>query len=187
MSPSVRLQGPAVTRPPCQARATVAALSPAVLIASIAALVFSVPFQSCVKIGADEDFELAKPVLWLAGYDMYSQVWDDQPPLYTYLIVQALSNLSYSVAWPRLITCGFAGLLLASAFGILRPVYGLVAASLSALFLMASPGFIELSCSCMQEIPALAPVVAALWVGSLANGRGWWPAASRTEHPDVGC
>src|SRR5207253_7571957 len=56
------------------------------------------PLASAIKIGADEDFELSKPVLCLHGYRLYSEVWNDQPPLYTFLITQLLRHVSRSVA-----------------------------------------------------------------------------------------
>jgi 4-amino-4-deoxy-L-arabinose transferase-like glycosyltransferase len=39
--------------------------------------------------------------------------------------------------------------------------------------LIASPGFLTLSCSCMQEIPALAPTLAALWLLLMGYQKSW--------------
>ncbi len=186
--------------------------------------------------------------LCLNGYKLYSEVWNDQPPLRTFLITQAVRlqgnqptpSLSpsdsgtgvspvrietdgrvrgaedrqdalshYSPLGPRLVTVAFAALLLISVFimalhvarqsgaGVspawaegeagrertrgtqsegesvpsLRSVRSFAArlwtAGLATALLIASPGFLELSSSCMLEIPALATALAglcALWV-----------------------
>ena len=131
------------------------------------------PLRTAVEIGPDEGFELAKATLCLHGYNLYSQAWNDQPPLHTFLVTQALRHVSSSVLVPRLITVCFAAFLLASVFQIARRVNGLAVAALAAGLLMASPGFLTLSSSCMLEIPALAPATAALWMLLLPNRSGW--------------
>ncbi len=49
------------------------------------------PLGRIVKIGADEDFELTKATLCLKGYHLYTDVWDDQPPLHTFLVTNIVS------------------------------------------------------------------------------------------------
>jgi len=51
------------------------------------------PLRTAVKIGADEDFELSKATLRLHGYQLYTQIWDDQPPLDTFIITQLLTHV----------------------------------------------------------------------------------------------
>ncbi len=131
------------------------------------------PLRTAVEIGPDEGFELAKATLCLHGYKLYSQVWNDQPPLHTFLITQALRHVSLSVLVPRLITVCFAACLLGSVFQIARRVHGLAVAVLTAGLLIASPGFLTLSSSCMLEVPGLAPATAALWMLLLPNRSGW--------------
>jgi hypothetical protein len=97
-----------------------------------------------------------------------------------------------------LVTVGFAALLLVSvfimacsvgrertqgtqregeAFQSLRSVRSFAArlwtAALAMVLLMASPGFMELSSSCMMEIPALSPAVAALCVLLVGRKDKW--------------
>jgi dolichyl-phosphate-mannose-protein mannosyltransferase len=61
-----------------------------------------------------------------------------------------------------LVSVAFACVLLASVFLIGVRLGGLVAATAAALLLLLSPAFLELSSSCMMEIPALAPAIAAI-------------------------
>src|SRR5205814_889334 len=48
------------------------------------------PLRTAIKIGADEGFELGKATLCLNGYKLYTDIWNDQPPLHTFLITQVL-------------------------------------------------------------------------------------------------
>jgi len=160
------------------------------------------PPGTAIKIGADEDFELSKVTLVQKGYKLYTEVWNDQPPLYTFLLRQMTNSDSPKVLGPRLMTVCFSVLFLSSFFLIVfflssslsspasktelfphsaEPLWParhsdlrtkgncvrgspLITATLATLFLTCSPGFLELSCSVMQEIPALAPILAAMAV-----------------------
>src|SRR5262249_6977075 len=113
-----------------------------------------VPLRKAVQIGVDEGFELTKATLSLKGFKLYSEVWNDQPPLHTFLITQILKHISPSVLGPRLATSMFAAVLLAAVFFVGLRISGLFVAALATALVIVSPGFIELSSSCMLEIPA---------------------------------
>jgi 4-amino-4-deoxy-L-arabinose transferase-like glycosyltransferase len=121
-----------------------------------------IPLGTAVQIGADEGFELAKATLCLKGHRLYTEVWNDQPPLHTFLVTQILKHLSRSALGPRVLTIAFSLLLLSAIFIIALRVHGVAVACLATAFVIVSPGFIELSSSCMLEIPALAMAVTAV-------------------------
>lgn len=179
----------------------------AVLLGAFFLLQSWIPLRSAVQIGADEGFEVAKATLCLHGHRLYSEVWNDQPPLHTWLITQVLKlqsrnrssrlvtptfesarspvgepalpgtgstsaaaepgeadrrdALSHdntdrqdalarnSILGPRLVTSAFTALLLVSVFLICRRVSGLLVGTLTTALLLVSPGFLELSSSCM--------------------------------------
>src|ERR1035441_7824256 len=128
------------------------------------ALQCCLPLATAVKIGADEDYELSKAVLCLNGHRLYTEVWSDQPPLYVSLLTVILKHFSPAVLGSRLLTTASTLLLLGSLFLLVLKTNGRLAAALATGLLIASPGFLELSSSAMQEIPALAPAAAALCV-----------------------
>ena len=67
-------------------------------------------------------------------------------------------------------------MLIVAVFWTSLRIHGAFAATLTTLWLIASPGFLELSSSVMQEIPALAPAVAALAVLLVGPQTRWfWP------------
>jgi hypothetical protein len=132
------------------------------LILSFLAIESFVPMRTAVQIGADEGFELAKATLCVHGHRLYTEIWNDQPPLHTFLVTEILKHASGSVLGPRLLTVAFSVLLLIAVFSIVRRVSGPLAASLTTAMIIMSPGFIELSSSCMLEIPALATALGAI-------------------------
>lgn len=151
----------------------------------VLALYLLLPLRTSVQIGADEGFELAKAILCLHGHDLYREVWNDQPPLHSFIITQVLRHISPSILGPRLVTTMFTVLLLLSVFGIVRRLSGLFAATMTTGLLIVSPGFVELSSSCMLEIPALALAVAALGLlfGDCRRVPRLSAAAPRTRNP----
>ena len=143
------------------------------MLVGFVALQCCLPLATAVKIGADEDYELSKAVLCLNGHRLYTEVWSDQPPLYVSLLTVILKHLSPAILGPRLLTTASTLLLLGSLFLLVLKTNGRLAAALATGLLMASPGFLELSSSAMQEIPALAPAAAALCVLLVCPAGKW--------------
>jgi hypothetical protein len=132
------------------------------LLVLFGAIEFLMPMRTAVQIGADEGFELAKATSWLHGFKLYSEIWNDQPPLHTFIITQALQHLSHQVLVPRLITVFFGAVLVVGFFFIVARFSGAFSAAVAALLLLASPGFVELTSSCMLEIPSFSCAIVAL-------------------------
>jgi hypothetical protein len=162
-------QSPALGRVEWGGRHGKAALALLILLAGFIVLQGFLPLGTTVQIGADEGFELAKATLGLHGHGLYTEVWNDQPPLHTFLVIQVLEHLSPGVLGPRLVTVIAAAVLLVGVFSLTYRVCGVGVAGLTVALLLVSPGFLELSASCMLEVPALAPAVLAL--GVLVGGR----------------
>jgi 4-amino-4-deoxy-L-arabinose transferase-like glycosyltransferase len=149
------------------------AVSIATLLAGFLAALSFLPLRTAVLIGADEGFETAKAVLWLKGYHLYTDVWNDQPPLHTFVLTEVIRHFSFTMLGPRLLTAAFALLMLTALFFLAWRLTGTRVAVLTTLFLIASPGFILLGCSCMLEIPGLAPVLASLCLLAFAERMPW--------------
>jgi hypothetical protein len=143
------------------------------LLAVFIALQSLLPLATAIKIGADEDFELSKAVLLNHGHKLYTEIWSDQPPLYTFVMAQLIQHVSHSILPARLLSVALAAVLLTSVFFLVRRTNGLLPATLATALLIGSPGFLELTSSSMQEIPALAPVIASLSLLHLAPHTKW--------------
>lgn len=132
------------------------------ILGALIAVECALPLGTAVKIGADEDFELSKVPLVLHGHGLYTEVWNDQPPLYAFLLSRLAIHFSYSILFPRLLTVGASLVLIGSFYLLAVRLGGMFVATLASGFLIASPGFLELSSSAMQEVPALSPVLLCL-------------------------
>jgi hypothetical protein len=137
---------------------------PILITALFLGLLSTARIATAIKTGADEDYELSKALLYVRGFHFYTQIWNDQPLLHTALVAAILNHISPSVLGPRLLTAIFSVVLLISLFSLSKRFSGLFAAALATVFLIGSPGFVDLSASCMVEIPALSAAVAALAV-----------------------
>jgi hypothetical protein len=117
----------------------------------------SIPqLRSAVEIGGDEGYELMKAFLHNAGYELYAEIWNNQPPMHT-LIVSALFRVVGPSAYAaRLVSVFFSGLLLWALFRCVRTTSTANAAALACGFLVLSDSFLPLSASVMLEIPALS-------------------------------
>jgi hypothetical protein len=60
-----------------------------ILLLAFILLISALPLRTTLRISADEDFEFAKVELCSKGYQLYTQIWNDQPPLYTFLLARA--------------------------------------------------------------------------------------------------
>lgn len=114
------------------------------------------------EFGGDEGYELYKGYLMSNGYHLYSDIWNDQPPLHTWLLSWLFSVLGRSAGVGRcvsVISCGF----ICYAVAIIGfRMAGWKAAVSSVIILLAWPNVFELSISAMLEIPMMA-----LFAGSL--------------------
>jgi 4-amino-4-deoxy-L-arabinose transferase-like glycosyltransferase len=146
------------------------------LLAGVFALQSRVPLGTAVQFGADEGFDLAKATLCLHGHGLYSEVWNDQPPLYTWLVTQVLKHVSAGILGPRLVTVAFAAILVMGVFVIVYRASGPLTGALTGALIIASPGFLELSSSCMLEIPALATAILGLGVLVVLPRVKWYGA-----------
>lgn len=74
---------------------------------------------TAIRIGADEDFELAKAVQLIKGNALYSEVWNDQPAFHTALTTLILKSSGLMVAGPRLLTVFLSAVLIGAMFLII--------------------------------------------------------------------
>jgi 4-amino-4-deoxy-L-arabinose transferase-like glycosyltransferase len=162
-----------------------------------------VPMRTAVQIGGDEGFELAKALLWKGGYQLYEQVWNDQPPLHTWILTKLVrasrdapksgmggENAGSRVPDPsitnsdsrdllaaRLVSVFFGCVLIAALFSMALKLNGLPVAVLACAMLICSPGFLGLCASCMLEVPAFATAVASMALlvcAAAGTPKEWW-------------
>ncbi len=129
----------------------------------LARWVFSTPI---FEFDTDEGFNLMKALLLDQGYDLYAQIWSDQPPLFTHVLAFIMDIFGYHVEPGRVLVLLSACLLLWGAFLYLRIASGTAQAFLGALAILWIPNFLKLSYSVMIGLPAIA--LAMISLASLA-------------------
>jgi hypothetical protein len=130
------------------------------------------PLRKVVQVGGDEGYSLMKAALQAQGYPLYSEIWSDQPPLYT-TFLQLLFRCCGTSALPaRIASLVLASLLLWSTFEIINQKAGAIAASLASFLLASSDSFLTWSCSAMPEMPTLALAAASAFLAARVEGGG---------------
>ena len=128
-------------------------------------LIYSLlPLGTAFAFGDDESYEVIKGFMCSKGYKLYTEIWNDQPPVSTVLLAAAFKAWGPSILTARLVAAGF-GLVLFSAFHeLVRQRSGQWTALLATFFLLASPSVLPLSVSVMLEVPAIGTGLVSAWL-----------------------
>lgn len=119
--------------------------------------------QGAFEFNPDEGTNLIKARLVREGFDLYKQIWSDQPPLFTALLSSWFGLFGSSVYSGRLLVLLFSILLLWGLYQNIRIRIDILTARIACLFLILSSGFPLLSISVMIGIPSLALAVLSLY------------------------
>jgi len=133
-----------------------------ILLLVFTALVLSGPDKSFSELDMDEGINAMKALLLSKGFHLYSDIWSDQPPLFTYLLKQWMELFGQSLVAGRALVSFTAAVLAASLFSIIRKNSSLVAAVLTLSLLLISCRFIKYSGALMIGLPALSFAVLSI-------------------------
>lgn len=117
---------------------------------------FMFPFIERFKLDPDEGFNAIKGLLLVRGYPLYSEIWSDQPPLFTYLITATIRVFGHDINALRTLVLLFSTTLLGSAYFFLLFTWGTWHALAGALLIFLLPFYTMLSVSVMIGLPAIA-------------------------------
>ena len=121
------------------------------------------PVRAAVQIGGDELFEVTKAFLVAKGHALYTEVYNDVPPLHTYFLAGLFRLFGPTIGVGRALAVAFGVLLLGGCFALVRRRCGLFAAIVASIALLLAPEVAVLSVSVMLEVPAIAVALWALW------------------------
>lgn len=145
-------------------------LAAIVLLVGYGASIATMP--EAVMFDGDEGFNLIKARLVGEGHSLYTQVWSDQPPVFTYLLRGWAMLFGESVRAARMLTVTLAVAGVWTASRIVASLFGQTAGLLSILLVFGSRRFGRLAMSVMIGLPAIAIGLVALWL-ILAARRRW--------------
>jgi Dolichyl-phosphate-mannose-protein mannosyltransferase len=124
-------------------------------------LLFS-PFTSAFQLDSDEGFNLMKAMLLADGHELYSEIWSDQPPLFTYALACLIKVFGNSVNAARVLVLVSSCALIWAACRAMRTIAGEVHAIACGLLIILLPHYAKLSVSVMVGLPAITLAVASL-------------------------
>jgi len=137
------------------------ALAAAVLYAGIMVTLY--PYRDVFAFDPDEGINAMKALLLERGYALFTQIWSDQPPLFTWLLRLWFDVFGWDVNTGRVLVLLFAAAIVFALYDISRLVAGHGAALTACGLLAASAYFPRLSVSLAIGLPAVALATLALW------------------------
>lgn len=128
------------------------------------------PWWAAYDLHVDEGFNLAKAAAVTEGHALYREVWNDQPPLLTYVLSAVHRLVPHSVAAARIVILLFSIVLVTSLFRVVLRAEGRLAAGAAALLLLSCGFFLQLSVTVLVGLPAIALAMLSIDLAS-AGGR----------------
>ena len=103
----------------------------------------------------DEGINLVKAQMFMRGYPLYSEIWNDQPPAFTYMLAGDFHFFGMKANNGRILVLLLACGLIWAMLQYLQQVWGSVHALAGAALLVLLPRFTDLSVSVMVGLPAI--------------------------------
>ncbi|MCX6071812.1 MAG: hypothetical protein NTU91_13315 [Chloroflexi bacterium] len=148
----------------------------AVVAAFMLVILLFLPFRFKFEFDPDEGIQLIKAFLYTKGYALQTEIYSDQPPVFTVVLSTLFRIFGPEVLVARLAVLAFSCLLLTAGAHYLKLFHGQLHYLVALLFLITLPGYPELSVSAMIGLPSMSLAmvsVLALGVWHRRSGRGW--------------
>jgi 4-amino-4-deoxy-L-arabinose transferase-like glycosyltransferase len=120
------------------------------------------PFRNVFQFDLDEGINLMKAMLVVHGYPLYTQIWSDQPPLFTHILAISFRIFGMQVNVARMVVLAFSALLIWGLSQYLRSVWGFWSMLAGIIFVSVLPYYFTLSVSTMIGLPSITFAVLAL-------------------------
>ncbi len=113
------------------------------------------PFRARFEFDPDEGINAIKALMLARGFPLYSQIWSDQPPVFTYLLAITLRLTRFDINIARTFVLILSSILLLSAALFVRLSWSTLHALFAVLLIALLPFYASLSVSVMIGLPAL--------------------------------
>ena len=130
------------------------------------------PFRTYFELDPDEGNNVIKSLLLDRGYHLYSQIWSDQAPLFSYALQGWFNLFGWTVNAARVFMIVCSAVTLWGVYQTARLLAGHVAGIAAVILLLLTPYYIALSVSIMLGLPALMWAVVSLWALTVWMKRG---------------
>ena len=119
-------------------------------------------YLDCFELDPDEGINFMKAFLLNRGYSLYRDIWNDQPPLLTYVLAASFKLFEPNVNLVRSLILLLSTILIWENWLILYLLGGIEHALIGSLFLLISPDYLKLSISVMVGLPCLCLALGAI-------------------------
>ena len=138
------------------------------------------PFRDVFSFNPDESNNLMKAQLVAAGHSLFSDIWSDQPAVFTYMLRHWMDFTAWTVEQARILVLLCSCVLIWSFYQVVRRTASHVGAALACLLLVTSHQYLYLSASVMLAIPSLMFAVLSLHAALMQQQRSGllWPTVS---------
>ncbi len=120
------------------------------------AVLLTPTIKQAFEYNTDEGTDLMKALLFQKGYALYTEIWNDQPPLFTVIISFWIKLFGTSIQQIRILGTLFSIILLFSLFKIVKIKKGKVCAFITIILLLSSTAFLRLSAGLMLGMAAFS-------------------------------
>ncbi len=135
-------------------------------------MVLFFPFRYRFEFNPDEGINAIKAMMNIKGYQLYSEIWSDQPPIFTMLLTLGFRVFGLSIPVGRGLELLFSAAILWMAIQYLRQFWGTIHAIFGILTLILLPSYLVLSVSIMIGLPAIAFALLSFYMLSLWHKYG---------------
>ena len=135
-------------------------------------MVLFFPWRYIFEFNPDEGINVIKAMLNIQGYQLYSEIWSDQPPLFTLLLTQSFRIFGLSIPIGRGLVLLFSAGILWLTIQYLRLFFGDQYALFGTLVVLLLPYYLVLSVSIMIGLPAIALALLAFFGLAMWHKKG---------------
>lgn len=114
------------------------------------------PIWEVFMFDEDEGINLIKAAMVSRRYSLYGEIWNDQPPLFTYLLAGTMRVFGYEVSVARLLVLVMVGVMFWALYAYIRLEWGHLHAFAALVLIALLPRFVMLSVSVMIGLPAIS-------------------------------
>ena len=138
------------------------------------------PFREVFEFDPDEGNRLLIARTLDQGHHLYSEIWDDQPPLFSHVTMWWCRLVGWEVNNVRILILLFGAAAIFAAYDSARLLWGHAAALAATALLPCTMYFMRLSVSAMVGLPAIALALLCVWAllrWAMSGRLGWLLAA----------
>jgi 4-amino-4-deoxy-L-arabinose transferase-like glycosyltransferase len=135
-------------------------------------MVLFFPFRYRFEFNPDEGINAIKAMMNIKGYQLYSEIWSDQPPIFTMLLTLCFRAFGLSIPAGRGLELLFSAAILWLGIQYLRQFWGNIHAVFGIITIILLPYYLVLSVSILIGLPAIAFALLSFYALSLWHKYG---------------